>query len=269
MTASPDGPDPKLAPRVSSARAKQAQKAYSPSGSQKTLRWDLVEQHLPLVKSIVGRMRIHFPSEIESADIHSIAVSGLVTAAQNYDPSKNPSFGAYAGIRVRGALLDELRRLDWMPRQGRINFKKYRKVEAELEQSLGRAPTDAETSKALNMSETQLRILKEQGKTISFVPLDISSDDEGEGTSLSEVLTDMNQTDARDQLERQELIELLRVRLDKLPEMPKKVLAMYYLKGMRLAEIAESVGLTESRICQIHAQAITDLRKAIKQEFSI
>jgi len=269
MTASSDTSDPHVASPGGNLRAKQAQKAYAPNKAEKKPRWDLVEQHLPLVKSIVSHMRIHFPGEIDVADIHSVAVSGLITAAQNYDPSKNPSFGAYAGIRVRGALLDELRRLDWMPRQGRVNFKKYRKAEAELEQHLGRTPSDAEMAKTLKMSVKEIRQLKEQGKTISFVPLDISPDDNEDGGSLVDVLADANQPDARDQLEKQELIELLRVRLDKLPEMPKKVLAMYYLKGMRLAEIAESVGLTESRICQIHAQAITDLRKAIKQELSL
>ena len=266
MTDSSDASDPRVV-SPANPRARQAQKAYA--RPEKKPRWDLVEQHLPLVKSIVSHMRIHFPGEVDVADIHSVAVSGLITPAQNYDPSKNPSFGAYAGIRVRGALLDELRRLDWMPRQGRVNFKKYRKAEAELEQQLGRTPSDMEMAKLLKMSEKEIRQLKEQGKAISFVPLDISPDDNEDGGSLVDVLDDANQPDARDQLEKQELIELLRVRLDKLPEMPKKVLAMYYLKGMRLAEIAESVGLTESRICQIHAQAITDLRKAIKQELSL
>lgn len=259
-------------PRQSAARTARALNAYSAGGSAdakdgKNPRWELVEQYLPLVKSIVSRMRIYFPNQVDVEDIYSIGVSGLISATQKYDPVKNPSFGSYAGIRIRGALLDELRRMDWMPRDMRVNVKKMRKAIEELEQRLKRPATDEEICSELKIDKKELSRLKHSGNPISNTPLDSGPRENGEA-SLQDIIADATAPDGRDVAERNELIKLLRVRLDKLPEMPKKVLAMYYVNGMRLAEIALAVGLTESRICQIHSQAITDLRNALNQELS-
>lgn len=253
-------------PQVSApARARQARAAYQSKGAEgDTTDWKRVEQYLPLVKSLVSRMRIYFPEQVDVEDIYSIGVTGLVSATMHYDPEKNPSFGAYAAIRVRGALLDELRRLDWMPRSDRMHVKKFRKAIEELEQKHGRSLEDAEIAQELGMDKREVAKLQQQRKPLTFVPLTASSTDQREQESpLHDVLADATQPDARDHAEKRELLEQLRLRLDKLPEMPKKVLAMYYLKGMRLAEIALAVGLTESRICQIHAQAITQLRQSL------
>lgn len=243
---------------------RRAQSAYKSESTGDATDWKQVEQYLPLVKSIVGRMRLHFPEQVDIQDIYSIGVTGLIAASQNFDPKKNPSFGGYAAIRVRGALLDELRRMDWLPRSERTDVKKFRKAVEALEQTLGRAPEIAEIAQSLGVSEREVQRLQMQRKPLTFVPLTtISSDQQEQESPLQDILADATQPDARDNLEKKELVEQLRLRLDKLPEMPKKVLAMYYVKGMRLSEIALAVGLTESRICQIHSQAITQLRQSL------
>jgi RNA polymerase sigma factor FliA len=251
-----------------SNRAVRAQNVYLGDIGKKKPQWNLVEQYLPLVKSISQRMRAYFPTHVDIEDIYSIGVSGLITATQNYDVEKNPSFGNYASIRVRGAMLDELRRMDWLPRVERVNLKKFRKIYDELEQELKRPPTDGEVQEAMGISAKELKHIKSQPATISFVPLDSCPDEQGNNLSLQEMIPDSNQVDGRDVAERRELINLLRVGLDKLPEMPKKVLAMYYLKGLRLTEIAVAVELTESRVCQIHTQAISELRGLLQRQLS-
>ncbi|MGF1449107.1 MAG: sigma-70 family RNA polymerase sigma factor [Opitutales bacterium] len=248
-------------------RSRQAAKAYDKQAKEKREpRWDLVESYLPLVKSIVSRMRIYFPSHIDPEDIYSVGVSGLITASRNFDPKKGHSFGNYASLRVRGALLDELRRIDWMPRIDRINAKKYRKAVEELEQRLNREASDEEICKELGLTKEQHERMREQRRSIYMVPLDSApTSDDPESPSLHDAISDATQMNGRDVAEDNETLELLRERLKELPDTPRRVLTMYYLQGMRLAEIAAVFNLTESRICQIHSQAIVGLRGYLKR----
>lgn len=241
---------------------KQAAAAYKKTQKEKKPRWDLVEQYLPLVKSIVSRMRIYFPAHIDIEDIYSVGVTGLISASKNFDPERGHSFGNYASLRVRGSLLDELRRIDWMPRVERINTKKYKRAVEELEQRLNRQATDEEICAELNLNKLEHARMKEQHKSIYMVPLDSSPNpDDPEAPTLHDAISDATQMNGRDVAEDNETLTILRARLKELPEVPRKVLTMYYLKEMRLAEIAEVFGLTESRICQIHSQAIVSLRE--------
>lgn len=250
--------------------SKQAAAAYKKTETEKAPRWDLVEQYLPLVKSIVSRMRIYFPAHIDVEDIYSVGVTGLISASKNFDPTRGHSFGNYASLRVRGSLLDELRRIDWMPRVERINTKKYKHAVEELEQRLNRQATDEEICAELNLTKIEHQRMKEQRRSIYMIPLDSSPNpDDPEAPTLHDAISDATQLNGRDVAEDNETLTILRARLKELPEVPRKVLTMYYLKGMRLAEIAEVFGLTESRICQIHSQAISSLRdyllRAIKR----
>lgn len=245
--------------------ARRVKNLYQSEGKQDKTDWTLVEAHLPLVKAIVGRMRVYFATEVDMQDIYSIGVAGLISASHNYDPKKNTSFGAYAATRVRGALLDEMRRLDWLPRAERVTVKKFRKAVEAIEHELGRAPSDEEIMQTLGLEKKQLARLKERGKPLTFVPLMTSSGDgQSQESPLQDFLSDSTAPDARDTIEKKELIEQLRLRLDKLPEIPRKVLAMYYLNGMLLSEIALALGVNESRVCQIHGQAIKELRKSLE-----
>jgi len=249
-------------PKPVTGAGKQAAAAYKKVQTEKKPRWDLVEQYLPLVKSIVSRMRIYFPSHIDVEDIYSVGVTGLISASKNFDPERGHSFGNYASLRVRGSLLDELRRIDWMPRVERINTKKYKRAVEELEQRLNRQATDEEICTELNLTKIEHERMKEQRKSIYMIPLDSSPNpDDPEAPTLHDAISDATQMNGRDVAEDNETLKILRARMKELPDVPRKVLTMYYLKGMRLAEIAEVFGLTESRICQIHSQAIAGLRE--------
>lgn len=237
--------------------------SYQTSNSTKASpRWDLVKQYLPLVKSLTGRMRIYFPSYIDIEDIYSVGLSGLITATQKYDDKRYPSFGAYATIRVRGALLDELRRIDWMTREQRTKAKTYQKSVNELEQKLQRPVTDEDIQNELNISKIDHERIKEKARPIHIVPLDMPvGDDSSAGQSLHDVLSDLNQSNAREITEKLEMVDILKQRMKELPTIQQKILGMYYFKGMRLAEIAAVLELTESRICQIHSKIVKELKE--------
>lgn len=250
--------------------AKKIAQSYEQASEQSTSpRWDLVKQYLPLVKSLTGRMRIYFPNHIDIEDIYSVGLSGLITATQKYDEDKYPSFGAYASIRVRGALLDELRRLDWMTREQRNQAKTYQKSVNELEQKLQRAVTDEDIQNELNLSKIDHQRIKEKARPIHLIPLDMPVGDEGNNNqSLHDVLSDINQSNAREITEKLELVDILKERMKELPDIQRKILGMYYFKGMRLAEIAAVLDLTESRICQIHAKVVRELKDFLSQHLT-
>jgi RNA polymerase sigma factor FliA len=222
---------------------------------------ELLEFYLPIVKSIVARIKINLPPHIEAEDLYSVGLAGLISVLKKYDPAKRRSFGSYAAMRVRGAILDELRRMDWMPRTARTNAKRLRKTVEDLEQKLGRVAGEEEIRSELNLTPREYEALLDEVRPIGFIPLDQAANgDDPEGARIVELIADDSVTRVTDKLEREELINRVAARINQLPEVPRKVIAMYYYENMRLAEIAAVFGLTESRICQIHAQAIVSLR---------
>lgn len=229
------------------------------------INWELIEQYLPLVKGIVARMGIYFNSHIDMEDIYSVGVAGLISAVQRFDPVKSKSFTAYAAMRIRGAILDELRRIDWMPRTVRASAKKLRKTIEDLEHSLQRAATEVEIRQALGLSEGEYNKLLDQVRPLSFVAMDDSpARNSEEGVPMHERISDLNEMNAREKTESKEVVQKIRERIETLPELPKKVLSMYYFEGMRLAEIAAIFKLTEARICQIHTQTVLSLRSYLE-----
>lgn len=226
----------------------------------------LFETYLPLVRSIVARIKINLPPHIDEQDLNSVGITGLISALKKYDPEQKKSFGSYAAMRIRGAILDELRRMDWMPRNARTNFKKLRKTVEELEQKLGRPAEEEEIRSELGLTHKEYNQLMAEVRPISFLPLDNASSsggDDSESADLNEIIPDEGVVPVTSKMEKDEVTQLVAERINQLPEVPRKVLAMYYFQDMRLAEIAEVFGLTESRICQIHSQAIISLRSYI------
>jgi RNA polymerase sigma factor FliA len=221
----------------------------------------LVERHLPLVRSLVDRMKRKLPQSIEAEELYSVGVTGLVVAARNYRASQAGSFAAYASTRIRGAILDELRRLDWMSRSGRSKAKRLGLAITRLEQEQGGAIAPESLCAELQMSEDELQDLLEEMRPVRLVSLD-STDDTGEleERSLHDLIADDGAVSAREVVERREMVALLAERIAQLPDTQKKVLAMYYYENLRLTDIAAAFGLTESRICQIHTQAVKQLR---------
>jgi len=206
-------------------------------------------------------MRQKLPNTIEADELHSIGLSGLVAAAQNYQPSREGSFAGYAATRIRGAILDELRRQDSMSRSNRAKAKRLGSAISKLEQEKGGSFSQDSLCIEMNMSEDELADLMEEVRPVKFVYLDgIDNQSESTDQSLHDIIPDDCSISALDALERKEIISLLAERMAQLPELQKKVLAMYYYENMRLSEIAAIFGVTESRICQIRGQAVALLR---------
>lgn len=228
-------------------------------GTPGVVDWELVKQYTPLLKSIVHRMRLYFPDHIETTDLYSLGMTGLVRAATRFDSTQSPHFGSYASHRIKGALLDELRRMDFLNRSDRLMAKELQSAVSILEQSLKRLPTEKEVADYLKMSISEYQNHLDRLRPLAFISLDYTFS-EDEASVRDNILHDVNSPDARQNCERTEVLELLKNRLHELEETPKKVILLYYYKNLKISEIAEVLELTASRVCQIHTQAILSLK---------
>ena len=228
----------------------------------------LLENYLPMVDRIAAKIARNLPNHIDTADLRSIGIIGLMHAVEKYNPEQETTFQAYVALRVRGSILDELRRMDCMPRTSRAKARRLQSAEQELEQILGRSPTDNELRKHLDLNPAEFRKMQRRTQAYSFVSLDAGPQKEdGTETDLHETIADEAQELSYDSLQNQELKQLLLERITALPIRQQKVIAMYYHEGLRLSDIAHAFGVTEARICQIHSQAIGTLRKLIMASY--
>lgn len=220
-----------------------------------------VQRYLPLVAQVLSKIRRTLPPHANTDELYSAGVTGLISAVERFDPAQADSFPGYVCMRIRGAILDELRRLDPCTRMSRTRGRKIQQAILEAEQELGRAPTDAEVSSRLQISVREFNRWREAATPIRILSLDVPPENDSNGASpLHEMIADQNHECVRDGMERQELMELLTARIAELPDMQKRILAMYYFEGMRLAEIGAVFHLTETRVCQIHKQVVKKLQ---------
>lgn len=248
----------------------QLWKRYHSDAVDGNVEEDIVKNYLPLVKTVVGRLAMTLPPHVDLEDLYSSGLVGLLNAIRKYDPTSKASFESYARVRIRGSVIDELRRLDWVPRSLHSKARKVKTAMMKLEQEMGRTPTDAEMAKELEISIDEYLNLLTEIKPASFISIDsVSSSEEGEGASFAESVADERLESPEDGASRRELAQLIADQLEQLPEMQRKVLALYYFEDLRLREIAEVFGLTESRICQIHAQAITSIKSYLKRHEAV
>ncbi len=239
---------------------------YSQSSHGTSLENKLVEQYLPLVKTVVGRLAMTLPAHVNSDDLYSAGLVGLLNAVRRFNPKSGSSFETYARVRIRGAIFDELRRLDWVPRSIHDKAKKVEKVMQELTQRTGSVPTDAQMAKALGITLDEYEELMEAIRPASYVCLDSVQSNDGEiSGNTYDVIADDSQINPGNGTSIREMTSLIEDRLQQLPEMQRKVLALYYFEDMRLREIAEAFGVTESRICQVHAQAILAVKALLRR----
>jgi RNA polymerase sigma factor FliA len=252
-------PDPMINPTTKFSLGPEADNAFQ----------DLLKNHLPLVRSIVERMKRKLPSNIETEDLYSIGLTGLVAAARNYRRSQERTFGAYAAIRISGAILDELRRTDWMSRANRSKARRLSSAISKLEQEQGGSISHDSLCAEMQMTEDELTDLMEEVRRVTFVSIDGTHEQsELEDQSMHDIIPDNSCIPALDVLDRKEVLSLLTQRMAELPDTPKKVLAMYYYENMRLSEIAACFRLSESRICQIHTQTIALLRNDLVRQLA-
>ena len=219
---------------------------------------DLVERYASLVKRIAYHLIARLPSSVQPDDLMQAGMIGLLEAARNYDAGRGASFETYAGIRVRGAMLDEVRRNDWAPRSVHRKVRALSEAVGRVESSKGRDARDTEIAEALGLSlDEYFQILKDISgyRVLSFE--DIGLDEER--------LID-EQGNAPDQLEAKGVKRVLAEAISSLPKKERLVLALYYDEELNLREIGEIFGITESRICQIHSQALVRLQARLAKE---
>lgn len=245
----------------------QLWKRYARTGHGSPSEGELVERYLPLVKTVAGRIAMTLPSHIDLQDLYSAGLVGLLDALRRFDTQSGTSFESYARLRIRGAILDELRRMDWVPRSVREKARRVQEAMRTLEQKRGKIPSEEEVARSLNVSTEDYQTLLDEIRPASFVCLDSARNTENEeGATLYEGVADDRQVDPGERTAEREMARLIVDRLEMLPEMQRKVLALYYFEDLRLREIAEVFGVTESRICQIHAQAILSIKAYLRRK---
>ncbi|HTB62614.1 MAG TPA: FliA/WhiG family RNA polymerase sigma factor [Opitutales bacterium] len=224
----------------------------------------LVERHYPQVRTVVSQMRTYLPTCADLDELHSVGLTGLIAAVRRFNPDQTKTFEAYAAMRIRGAILDELRRLDWMPRSARHRARELRKTMDSLEQNLGRVPTPEETRESLGLNRMDFDKLQLRIQPVRFLPLDRPIErDQGAGAMLNlhECIADENTPPTHAHMEQEESLVTLASTMKLLPDRHRQVIMLYYFHGRRLSEIAEAFKVTEARICQIHGQALQLLRQ--------
>jgi RNA polymerase sigma factor for flagellar operon FliA len=225
----------------------------------------LVVAYSPLVKFIAGRMASGLPSHVEEADLISYGLLGLIGAIERFDPDREIKFETFAVTRVKGAIIDELRSLDWVPRSVRARARDLERAHAELEAELQRAPTDLEMAKRLGMDIEEFNDALLEIANSSVLALDdlwTFADPEGGGGGISvlDTIHDPNAVDPETVAQSSELKDRLADAIESLPERERLVVALYYYESLTLREIGEVVGVTESRVSQLHTKAVLGLR---------
>lgn len=242
--------------------------AYTQSRSPE-MREKLLLQYLPLVRRVAGRMVGSLPRSVRLDDLISAGVVGLLSSLDNYDPTVGAKFETFAMNRIRGAMVDSLRELDWVPRSIRQKARMLERTMEELTHRLGRIPEDAEVASQLNVSpEEYQKMLDEVNVTVLLSLDDTFPSQSGEGSTLSDVATDLNEPTSHDRLEEKELRDLLVRNLRSLPEQEKLVLALYYYEELTFKEIGDVLRLTESRVSQIHTKAVLKLRAVVRHNMN-
>lgn len=227
----------------------------------------LIEHYLYLVRSVVGRMIVVFPSYIKIDDLYSSGITGLIKAIEKFDPKRKVKFESYAILLIKGAIIDELRRLDWVPRSIHQKANQIASAEHALIQKLGRSPSDEELSHYLGLSESALVDLLHRIRPAILIPLNANiNDDEEEGASISERIADGNAQLSDEIVDKKEFYALLEKAIDDLPEQEKQVLLLYYYEELMLKEIGKILGVSESRVSQIHTKALLKLRYRFKSD---
>lgn len=224
---------------------------------------DLILRFAPLIKLIVNRIALRLPPHVDTEDLINAGVIGLMDAIEKYDPMRGTSFKTYAEFRIRGAILDELRILDWFPRSVRQKVNRLESAYADLERQLGRAATDEEVAGALNIDLEEFYEILARASAVSLVSLYDMGREDGEERSLLDCIASGEQ-DPAVALESQEVYEIIGRAIERLPEKEKIVISLYYYDELTMKEIGKVLNLTESRVSQIHTKAVLRLRAKLR-----
>ena len=231
--------------------------------SDKAIRERLILTYAPLVKFVAGRLGSGLPAHVDEADLVSYGLLGLIGAIERYDPDRDVKFETYAIARIKGAIIDELRSLDWVPRSVRSRARQIERAIADLEAKLHRAPTDEEIAAKVGITTDELDGSLTDISRSSIAALDelwTISSGSGDQVALIDTIEDTTGPDPEFSLEQTELKEALGEAIARLPEREKLVITLYYYEELTLREIGEVLGVTESRVSQLHTKAILRLK---------
>jgi RNA polymerase sigma factor for flagellar operon FliA len=254
--------DPKPDPAAVDAAIAQLWREYKET-AEPSLRERLILHYSPLVKYVAGRVGVGLPPNIEQADLVSYGIFGLIDAIQKFDIERAIKFETYAISRIKGAIIDELRAIDWIPRSVRYKAREVEKAYAALEARLHRSPSEAEVASELGIKLDDLHAIFSQVSFVNVIALDELLNvggERGDKLSLVDTLEDTKAEDPVAAFETEETKYLLARAINTLPEREKIVVTLYYYEGLTLAEIGQVLGVTESRICQMHTKAVMQLR---------
>ena len=228
----------------------------------KGVRDRLILTYAPLVKYVAGRLGSGLPAHVDESDLVSYGLLGLISAIERYDPERDIKFETYAMARIKGAIIDELRALDWVPRSVRSRAREIERAIAELESRLGRAPTDDEIATKIGISTEELEESLTDISRSSIAALDElwSGSGEGDQVSLLDTIEDTTGPRPAEALDETELREALADAIARLPEREKLVVTLYYYEELTLREIGEVLGVTESCVSQLHTKAVLRLK---------
>jgi RNA polymerase sigma factor FliA len=227
----------------------------------------LILHYSPLVKYVAGRVGVGLPSNVEQADLVSYGIFGLIDAIEKFDLERAIKFETYAITRIRGAIIDELRSMDWIPRSVRSKARDVERAYATLESELHRTPTEPEVAERLGIALKDLHHIFSQVSYVNVVALDELlgvGGEKGDSLSLGDTLHDPHAEDPVLAFEGEETKYILSRAIDQLPEREKIVVTLYYYENLTLAEIGKVLGVTESRICQMHTKAVVAMRAKLK-----
>jgi RNA polymerase sigma factor FliA len=223
----------------------------------------LILTYAPLVKYVAGRLGSGLPAHVDEGDLTSYGLLGLIGAIERYDPSRDVKFETYAIARIKGAIIDELRAMDWVPRSVRSRARDIERAIGELEAKLGRAPNDGEIAGKLGVSEDELAESLTEISRSSFAALDelwTVSGSGGDQVALIDTIEDESAPDPQGSLSQIEMKEAIADAIARLPEREKLVVTLYYYEELTLREIGEVLSVTESRVSQLHTKAILRLK---------
>ncbi|MGI9100562.1 MAG: RNA polymerase sigma factor WhiG [Solirubrobacteraceae bacterium] len=253
---------------VKSIEFKDLWRRYKRDGDERA-RERLVVAYSPLVKYVSGRMASGLPAHVEEADLISYGLGGLISAIQRFELEREIKFETYAITRIKGSIIDELRSLDWVPRSVRARARAIERANSQLEHKLQRAPTDEEMADDLEMTVGDFQDALLQISNSSVAALDelwTVSDASGDQVSLLDTLQDPGSPDPAAVMDATELKDRIADAIARLPEREKLVVALYYYENLTLREIGEVLGVTESRVSQLHTKAVLRLRGRVSDD---
>lgn len=229
----------------------------------KTDKNQLLTEHAPLVKRLAYQLKAKLPPSVEVDDLIQAGMMGLLDAVNRYEESHGAQFETYAVQRVRGAMLDELRSTDWLPRSLRQNMRKIEVAMSALQQKLGRMPTELEVAKSLKMSLAEYQDMLTEGSGHQLVYYEDYHDDEDHDSFLDRFCSDLS-GDPLVGLLQDDFKDALIDAIDSLPEREKILMGLYYEQELNLKEIGAVMGVSESRVCQLHSQAVARIRASLR-----